>query len=144
MYIIYRNNCPFNAYENIPYHILGIDPSTTPTAEQLASYNCYTFIDETTPPFDCELFYQIENWHIDGTNCYRTWTLGNQDQIESWRYIKSKRKEKLSDCDWTQLEDNTLSTEQRLAWSEYRQALRNIPQSYQLAQDVVWPELPNV
>jgi hypothetical protein len=33
--------------------------------------------------------------------------------------------------------------DERVAWQEYRQALRDIPQTFESADDVIFPEVPN-
>jgi len=40
--------------------------------------------------------------------------------------LRSKRNRDLQDSDWTQLPDNTLTSEQRNAWMQFRTELRNI------------------
>lgn len=59
-----------------------------------------------------------------------------------WAVIRQKRNELLKNCDWTQLADATLSEEKKQTWLTYRQALRDLPQSYDDPEKVVWPELP--
>jgi hypothetical protein len=59
-----------------------------------------------------------------------------------WVLIRRVRDELLSRCDWTQLPDATLSIEEKQAWSDYRQELRDIPQNFPLADDVVFPSEP--
>ena len=40
--------------------------------------------------------------------------------------LRAKRNKDLQDSDWTQLPDNTLTSEQRNAWMQFRTELRNI------------------
>jgi len=40
--------------------------------------------------------------------------------------LRTKRNKDLQDSDWTQLPDNTLTSEQRNAWMQFRTELRNI------------------
>ena len=40
--------------------------------------------------------------------------------------LRAKRNKDLQDSDWTQLPDNTLTSEQRNAWMTFRTELRNI------------------
>ena len=61
--------------------------------------------------------------------------------------IRQIRNEKLYECDWTQLPDAPLTNEQKQAWQEYRQALRDLPQTIDMEaisslDDVVWPKCP--
>ena len=61
----------------------------------------------------------------------------------TWEEIRAKRESLLSRCDWTQLVDAALSVDERVAWQEYRQALRDIPQTFETPDDVIFPEGPN-
>jgi hypothetical protein len=40
--------------------------------------------------------------------------------------LRAKRNKDLQDSDWTQLPDNTLTSEQRNVWMQFRTELRNI------------------
>jgi hypothetical protein len=48
----------------------------------------------------------------------------------------------LSACDWTQLPDAPLTDTERVTWQQYRQALRDLPQTYPNPSDVIFPEQP--
>ncbi len=56
--------------------------------------------------------------------------------------IRAERTQRLSDTDWTQVDDAPLSNVQKAAWAAYRRALRDIPQQAGFPWDVVWPETP--
>lgn len=58
-----------------------------------------------------------------------------------WSAVRVTRNELISACDWTQANDSPLTAEQKAAWAEYRQALRDIPDVY---DDIVWPEKPTL
>jgi hypothetical protein len=60
-----------------------------------------------------------------------------------WTRIRKERDALLTSCDWTQLLDAPLTLSERNAWSEYRQTLRVIPQTFTNPDEVVWPEVPN-
>ncbi|MGI0120245.1 tail fiber assembly protein [Zooshikella sp. RANM57] len=60
----------------------------------------------------------------------------------TWDTIRGHRTNLLRGCDWTQIEDNTLTKGQRKDWASYRQKLRDIPQAYTEPQAVAWPEQP--
>jgi len=66
---------------------------------------------------------------------------GNVD--DDWSLLKSYRNELLSRSDWTQLPDAVLTLEEKTAWQDYRQALRDIPQNYATPDDVIFPTPPN-
>jgi hypothetical protein len=59
-----------------------------------------------------------------------------------WDVIRNKRNKLLTACDWTQLVDTPLSTEQKIAWTSYRQQLRDVPQQNVEPEQVVWPPQP--
>ena len=60
----------------------------------------------------------------------------------AWATVRAKRNQLLRDSDWTAVTDTVLSEAEQTAWAEYRQALRDLPQTYDDADDVVWPDAP--
>lgn len=62
---------------------------------------------------------------------------------EKDHYTRIWRSQLLTKSDWTQLPDNGLSEEKREEWSEYRQALRDIPQQPNFPENIVWPTEPS-
>lgn len=59
--------------------------------------------------------------------------------------IRARRNERLIKSDWTQFPDSPLSESKKAEWSVYRQALRDIPQTYSDAtslDDIIWPTKP--
>ncbi len=54
--------------------------------------------------------------------------------------VRTIRNAKLAETDWTQSRDVTLTND--AAWQTYRQALRDITDTYTSLDDVVWPEKP--
>jgi hypothetical protein len=59
-----------------------------------------------------------------------------------WSDVRPQRDALLRKSDWTQLSDAPFSDEQKTVWAAYRQALRDLPQTYPNPADVVWPTLP--
>jgi hypothetical protein len=59
-----------------------------------------------------------------------------------WDLVRNRRNKLLTACDWTQLADSPLSVEQKTAWTNYRQLLRNVPQQQVEPENVVWPTQP--
>jgi hypothetical protein len=142
-YIIFKNGYPVNSYPHKPFQQLGLPADSQATDDDLARLDCYAFIDSDMPSFDCNLFYPIENWEIRGTECIRTWSLGEQDLTEAWAYLKSIRNEKLSACDWTMIPDADIDVIKKSEWLNYRQQLRDVPQNFDKPQNVVWPVKPS-
>lgn len=68
--------------------------------------------------------------------------LGNEPLMESLRIERNRR---LAECDWTQLADSPLSSEDKTLWANYRQALRDLPQQEELdLENPSWPSTPNL
>ena len=64
--------------------------------------------------------------------------------IDEMRLIRQDRNHLLTKSDWTQLPDAPLSEAQRQAWAEYRQALRDLPESNFDPNLIQWPQPPEV
>jgi len=63
----------------------------------------------------------------------------------SQQMLKTKREDRnalLAESDWTQLDDTPLSNSDKLAWAEYRQALRDLPKQDGFPLDITWPTQP--
>ena len=59
--------------------------------------------------------------------------------------VRFKRNAKLTRSDWTQFFDSPLSDNKKAEWAAYRQALRDIPETYSEAtslDDIIWPIKP--
>lgn len=59
-------------------------------------------------------------------------------------YLREERNQRLSNTDWTRLDDNGLTFEQRESYRVYRQNLRDLPQIYGSNEvtdinQIVWP-----
>lgn len=60
----------------------------------------------------------------------------------TWYVVRRKRNDLLYDCDWTQGNDSPLTGQAKQAWKDYRQLLRDIPQTCANPEDVIWPTKP--
>lgn len=58
------------------------------------------------------------------------------------RDLRADRSALLAACDWTQLPDTPLSEADRTAWCDYRQALRDLPETVD-PLDFEWPVSPS-
>jgi len=58
-----------------------------------------------------------------------------------WEQIRKTRNFELKNSDWLAVKDRTMSQ----AWKDYRQALRDLPQDYEDANDAAdnWPVMPD-
>lgn len=61
-----------------------------------------------------------------------------------WSNIRCKRDLLIHDTDWTQTIDCPLSVDKKSEFTAYRQALRDIPQTYDNPDDIVWPTKPTI
>jgi hypothetical protein len=60
-----------------------------------------------------------------------------------WIPFREQRDQLLKESDWTQISDYSLVTEEeKVLWAEYRQALRDLPETYPNSEDIVWPSQP--
>lgn len=89
----------------------------------------------------------IENMNSREGRKYQKWLAeGNKpepmDIIDPWIAKRQERNLILQSCDWTMLSDNKLTTSKKDAWKEYRQKLRDLPQDFKNAKDIVWPNPP--
>jgi len=56
--------------------------------------------------------------------------------------LRSRRNEMLSECDWTQLPDSPLTSDQKSVWAAYRQLLRDFPATNPDLDNPAWPGKP--
>ena len=76
---------------------------------------------------------------------------GIPDQIleEAWRSqrwddTRAYRDKLVAETDYTQVSDSPLPIEKKAEFTAYRQALRDIPQTYDNPDDIVWPTKPTI
>ncbi len=62
----------------------------------------------------------------------------------AWDNLRLKRDMLISATDWTQMPDAPLSVEKKAEFTAYRQTLRDIPQTYDNPDDVIWPAKPTL
>jgi hypothetical protein len=69
-----------------------------------------------------------------------------QEQLTEmeWAALREKRDQLLYQTDWTQLPVNPLTTEQKALWENYRQQLRDLPDTVTDIDNVVWPTPPSM
>ena len=54
--------------------------------------------------------------------------------------LRAERNKRIAETDWTQHDDVPIETKNK--WKQYRQALREITDTYTSLEDVVWPVKP--
>ena len=72
---------------------------------------------------------------------WRNFEVQEKSNDEKWNGLRGKRNLLLANSDYTQLSD---SPEDQTKWESYRKALRDLPNSYPNADDVVWPTEPDL
>lgn len=65
------------------------------------------------------------------------WEAGSIDRM--WSEVRSKRDALLVACDWTMVPD---APTDKVAWTAYRQELRDLPETQTDPFNIVWPEKP--
>ncbi|WP_176597342.1 tail fiber assembly protein [Sphingobium sp. 15-1] len=58
--------------------------------------------------------------------------------------LRQRRNGLLADCDHTQMPDVSLTDEQRAEWRQYRQALRDLPETVADLTAIDWPIAPTI
>jgi len=116
-----------------------------PTEEQLNEQGIYTVEPAPQPSIDHTQSAE-SSVVFNGTSCVQEWSVSDasEEEIASRTASQSKavrddRNQRLTNCDWTQLPDAPVNTE---SWSEYRQALRDIPEQANFPWDIIWPDEP--
>lgn len=65
-----------------------------------------------------------------------------RDESELLAQVRVRRNGLLASSDWTQLPDAPLTEDQRGAWADYRQALRDLPETASDLAAPIWPPQP--
>ena len=68
--------------------------------------------------------------------------LGKELQESKWREVRRQRDILISQTDHTQMLDSPLSDSKKSEFTAYRQALRDLPQSTDNPDEIVWPVKP--
>lgn len=56
-----------------------------------------------------------------------------------WERLRNRRNELISACDWRMVSDSPFDTQ---AWRDYRQALRDLPETTTNPRQAEWPVAP--
>ena len=139
--------------ETFPYSI-GLlrkdNPNTSfpknPSDEMLAEWDVYPVTLAEMPPCTHEqVAQQNSEPTLQNGSWVLEWTIRNKTQKEldfEAAEIRSTRNIKLSNSDWTQLTDAPLTADQKTAWANYRQELRDITKQAGFPTNVTWPVEP--
>jgi hypothetical protein len=88
--------------------------------EKPSNENFTKIVTESTPDLIGDIYFQV--WIIE--EAPQPYIDFHKDL--KWSEVRTIRNQYLSDCDWTQLSDSPLTIEQKTAWAEYRQELRDV------------------
>ena len=80
----------------------------------------------------------------DGTNFTTDparFTIPTTEQMETW--LRTERNGRLTESDWTRVDDNGLSAEKKVEWATYRQELRDLPANTVDPLNPTWPTKPS-
>jgi hypothetical protein len=69
--------------------------------------------------------------------------LAEKKKQAAWIMLRHERNMLLAQSDWTQVLDAPLNQQDRESWKEYRQQLRDMPETVLDPESVVWPEKPH-
>lgn len=86
----------------------------------------------------------IAPYEVVEVKLWRAYTAEEKVEIDTQKAaaVRRERNAKLSECDWTQLNDTPLDNPSKVAWTTYRQALRDLTTQPQFPHVVVWPKTP--
>ena len=99
-----------------------------------------------------EWYRKEDSWHHRGSrpNSFYIWNttdfVWELNSEDLWICVRQIRLQKLQECDWTQLRDSNLTSEQLTAWQIYRQDLRDTPYDYSNVTSIdaiTWPTPPS-
>lgn len=86
----------------------------------------------------------IAPYEVIEVKMWRPYTAEEKAEIETQKakQIRTERNAKLAECDWTQLNDTPLDNPAKVAWTTYRQSLRDITAQAGFPNSVIWPVKP--
>ena len=80
---------------------------------------------------------------IDGDVATGTFVVDPDIEAFAEEFERGERNRLLAACDWTQVPDSPLSSDDKAAWAAYRTELRNVPSQTGFPTNIVWPTPPD-
>lgn len=116
----------------LPYGYVQVKPSSQPS------------VDETKVIFEVTPLYVDGNWQQSWgvKEKYSSEELAQLEKEKTdrkWSDLRDERNSKLYESDWTQLPDSNVDKQ---SWAEYRQKLRDLPETVTDINNVTWPVEP--
>lgn len=104
----------------------------------------YHFIDNGGEVLD-KTVVQVLSDKVVETRVYRYKTEEEiaKETEDKKQHVRQDRNGRLTQCDWTQLDDTPLDNVAKGQWASYRQALRDVPDQPGFPFNVTWPTQPN-
>ena len=106
-----------------------------PTNEQEFN-SMYRRVIDTDPDGTAILSLNTDNWAVSWESVSKV--KAQLDAAEPLKLLREERNLRISETDWWASSDLTMSAER----TAYRQALRDITNTYSSLDDVVWPDKP--
>lgn len=107
----------------------------------LSSFNPEAFGGlEAFGEYGTDSYEQIAVWDDDIVDFPTVEEMRQAALVGNWKRVRKERSKLLAETDWMANSDVTMSEEM----TAYRQALRDLPQTYTEPTDVVWPTNPHV
>lgn len=138
-----------HTYYGLSQDVIELFPTTE--AAILRNENLVEVVIEEISPYDSRLQY-VEYGsapvHESGQWILKTFVLDKsqaqleQEEENAWVQIRDERNRRIGMCDWTQIADVSLTGDQKVAWTTYRQALRDLPQTQTNPFNIIWPDEP--
>ena len=116
--------------------------------EYVSFYTTEVWKEEDIPVDEC-IELTKEQWQqglsgeykvVDGVHTYNTEPISIPVE-QLYESLRRQRDKLLLECDWTQLSDAPLSEEKKQEWANYRQQLRDLPETVDI-NNIVYPEKP--
>ena len=146
-----ENGYPINypvSYENFLLLFPECPVEEVPSNDVIGAYG-YAVFEVSRPPIPTDFQHQPElsNEYFQENGVWkRKWILRSLSEQEildkKWERIRFNRNRMLRDTDWTQLSNINILEDEKTAWNQYRQSLRDIPQTFTSPDDVTFPAMP--
>lgn len=155
MYYIDRTTkqYPLTRHEVLPRNFeIGLKAIWGPAElEALNVYPVYPTTTDLVPALNQQLVESTPELNVEENKYYQTWTLVELTTAEidekikqRWAVVRKQRNDAIAQADAMVLPDvwERYNTEQKRIWTEYRQALRDIPTDNADPFNINWPEHP--
>ena len=113
-------------------------PTSGPEAQWMADNDVIEVVGRPTIDHNTQKFEKTDGSIVDGK--WQNFKVQEKSNDEKWGRLRGERNLLLTNSDFTQLDD---SPKDKSKWKSYRKALRDLPETYPNADDVIWPTEPD-